>query len=121
MRPHNFVHKQVNPFRSILFCTQCGAVSWDETRPCAANDEAYVQIPQPCPATDDGTPVATGGTPPTIFGMADGYEPERIDVAEAKRAARLKGYEPDSCPNCMAFTLVRNGDTLTCDSCQEKL
>jgi ribonucleoside-diphosphate reductase alpha chain len=33
--------------------------------------------------------------------------------------ARLKGYEGDPCPVCMAFTLVRNGTCLKCTSCGE--
>jgi ribonucleoside-diphosphate reductase alpha chain len=31
--------------------------------------------------------------------------------------ARLKGYEGDPCPECGAFTLVRNGVCLKCDTC----
>jgi ribonucleoside-diphosphate reductase alpha chain len=31
--------------------------------------------------------------------------------------ARMKGYEGDSCPECMNFTLVRNGTCLKCDTC----
>ncbi len=33
------------------------------------------------------------------------------------RAARLKGYEGDPCPECGNFTLVRNGTCLKCDTC----
>jgi ribonucleoside-diphosphate reductase alpha chain len=33
------------------------------------------------------------------------------------RAARLKGYEGDSCEECGNFTLVRNGTCLKCDTC----
>ncbi len=33
------------------------------------------------------------------------------------RAARLKGYEGDSCSDCGNFTLVRNGTCLKCDTC----
>jgi ribonucleoside-diphosphate reductase alpha chain len=36
---------------------------------------------------------------------------------EKVRQARLKGYEGDPCPSCGAFTLVRNGVCLKCDSC----
>ena len=35
------------------------------------------------------------------------------------REARLKGYEGDPCTNCGAFTLVRNGVCLKCNSCGE--
>jgi ribonucleoside-diphosphate reductase alpha chain len=40
-------------------------------------------------------------------------------VAEKIRQARLKGYEGDPCSNCGAFTLVRNGVCLKCESCGE--
>jgi ribonucleoside-diphosphate reductase alpha chain len=40
-------------------------------------------------------------------------------IAERVRVARLKGYEGDPCTNCGAFTLVRNGVCLKCDSCGE--
>ncbi len=41
------------------------------------------------------------------------------ETAEKVRQARLKGYEGDPCGNCGAFTLVRNGVCLKCDSCGE--
>jgi len=47
---------------------------------------------------------------------------EQGDVAvimEQIRQARLKGYEGDPCSNCGAFTMVRNGVCLKCDSCGE--
>jgi ribonucleoside-diphosphate reductase alpha chain len=37
----------------------------------------------------------------------------RLKIAEAK----LKGYEGDPCGGCGAFTLVRNGTCLKCNSC----
>ena len=36
---------------------------------------------------------------------------------ERIRAARIKGYEGDSCGECGNFTLVRNGTCLKCDTC----
>jgi ribonucleoside-diphosphate reductase alpha chain len=42
---------------------------------------------------------------------ADGLRRERI------RAARIKGYEGDSCAECGNFTLIRNGTCLKCDTC----
>ena len=36
---------------------------------------------------------------------------------ERIRAARIKGYEGDSCAECGNFTLVRNGTCLKCDTC----
>ncbi len=41
------------------------------------------------------------------------------ELAEKIRQARLKGYEGDPCSNCGAFTLVRNGVCLKCDTCGE--
>ncbi len=46
--------------------------------------------------------------------------PIRSDVLSAQiREARLKGYEGDPCGNCGAFTMVRNGVCLKCDTCGE--
>jgi len=42
---------------------------------------------------------------------ADELRLERI------RAARIKGYEGDSCADCGNFTLIRNGTCLKCDTC----
>lgn len=39
------------------------------------------------------------------------------NLAEKVREARLKGYEGDPCGECGAFTLVRNGVCLKCESC----
>ena len=36
---------------------------------------------------------------------------------EQIRAARMKGYEGDSCSECGNFTLVSNGTCLKCDTC----
>jgi ribonucleoside-diphosphate reductase alpha chain len=36
---------------------------------------------------------------------------------ERIRAARMKGYEGDSCEDCGNFTLIRNGTCLKCDTC----
>ena len=35
---------------------------------------------------------------------------------ERIRAARIKGYEGDSCEECGNFTLIRNGTCLKCDT-----
>ncbi len=37
--------------------------------------------------------------------------------AERSAAARVAGYQGDSCPECGNFTLVRNGTCLKCDTC----
>ncbi|MGH7045005.1 MAG: vitamin B12-dependent ribonucleotide reductase [Stellaceae bacterium] len=36
---------------------------------------------------------------------------------ERVRAARIRGYEGDSCTECGNFTLIRNGTCLKCDTC----
>ena len=38
-------------------------------------------------------------------------------MASKVQVARMMGYEGDACPECGAFTLVRNGTCLKCDSC----
>jgi ribonucleoside-diphosphate reductase alpha chain len=45
--------------------------------------------------------------------------PATSQIGEIIRQARLKGYEGDPCSNCGAFTMVRNGVCLKCDSCGE--
>jgi ribonucleoside-diphosphate reductase alpha chain len=37
--------------------------------------------------------------------------------AEQAKQARLRGYEGDPCPECGAWTLVRNGTCLKCETC----
>ncbi len=44
---------------------------------------------------------------------------DRDPIGEQIRQARLKGYEGDPCTNCGAFTMVRNGVCLKCDTCGE--
>ncbi len=43
--------------------------------------------------------------------------PEADLRLERIRAARIKGYEGDSCDECGNFTLIRNGTCLKCDTC----
>ncbi|MDX2065549.1 MAG: vitamin B12-dependent ribonucleotide reductase [Fimbriimonadaceae bacterium] len=45
--------------------------------------------------------------------------PVTTKLSETIRQARLKGYESEPCGNCGAFTMVRNGVCLKCDSCGE--
>ncbi len=46
---------------------------------------------------------------------------EAMDAVDTRlsriRAARLRGYDGDPCPECANFTLVRNGTCLKCDTC----
>ena len=37
--------------------------------------------------------------------------------AERRAEARARGYEGEACPECMNFTLVRNGTCMKCDTC----
>ena len=41
----------------------------------------------------------------------------KMSVAEKAREAKLKGYVGDPCPECGAWTLVRNGTCLKCNTC----
>lgn len=61
----------------------------------ALMEERTQRVEQPVPAT-----VSSGPT-----------------LAEKVREARLKGYEGDPCTECGAFTLVRNGVCLKCNTC----
>jgi ribonucleoside-diphosphate reductase alpha chain len=53
--------------------------------------------------------------------LAVSAAPEEDYAAELRleriRAARIKGYEGDSCEECGNFTLIRNGTCLKCDTC----
>ncbi|OYX12711.1 MAG: ribonucleoside-diphosphate reductase, adenosylcobalamin-dependent [Rhizobiales bacterium 32-66-8] len=37
--------------------------------------------------------------------------------ADRRAEARARGYEGEACPECMNFTMVRNGTCLKCDTC----
>jgi len=41
----------------------------------------------------------------------------KMSVADKAREAKLKGYVGDPCPECGAWTLVRNGTCLKCNTC----
>jgi ribonucleoside-diphosphate reductase alpha chain len=41
----------------------------------------------------------------------------RAQAAERRAEAQAKGYEGEACPECMNFTLVRNGTCMKCDTC----
>ena len=57
-------------------------------------------------------------TDPDIDGpLALSPMPEGDLRLERIRAARMKGYEGDSCDECGNFTLIRNGTCLKCDTC----
>jgi ribonucleoside-diphosphate reductase alpha chain len=61
---------------------------------------------------------ALGGS--TIFALADqiGGKDDTLPLRlERIRAARIKGYEGDSCAECGNFTLIRNGTCLKCHTC----
>ncbi len=61
-------------------------------------------------ATAAATSLAAGLQATTALATADSR------IAQI-RAARMKGYEGDSCGECGNFTLVRNGTCLKCDTC----
>ena len=41
----------------------------------------------------------------------------RAELMQQRAAAKAKGYEGEACPECMNFTMVRNGTCLKCDTC----
>jgi ribonucleoside-diphosphate reductase alpha chain len=57
---------------------------------------------KPAPALDDGPKMGFSS-------------PE--SVAASRQRARLQGYEGEACPECMNFTMIRNGTCLKCDTC----
>lgn len=66
----------------------------------------------PTAGTPD-VPKASATVAPVTVTAARSVQP----VMEKQREARLKGYEGDPCTECGAFTLVRNGVCLKCNSC----
>ena len=64
-----------------------------------------------------------GGRAPAEFdgALAVSAAPEEEYANELRleriRAARIMGYEGDSCEECGNFTLIRNGTCLKCDTC----
>jgi ribonucleoside-diphosphate reductase alpha chain len=64
-------------------------------------------------------PVETAPQPESRPAVKAASAVATITLADQVRQARLKGYEGDPCMGCGAFTLVRNGVCLKCDSCGE--
>lgn len=52
---------------------------------------------------------------PSVAAVAPGHG--EAALSEKARQARMKGYEGDPCPECGAWTLVRNGTCLKCETC----
>jgi ribonucleoside-diphosphate reductase alpha chain len=74
------------------------------------------------PASDGTAPITMGAPVSQTVSYAAGLQASTAltqpDVRiEQIRAARMKGYEGDSCGECGNFTLVRNGTCLKCDTC----
>jgi ribonucleoside-diphosphate reductase alpha chain len=42
---------------------------------------------------------------------------EMFSQAKKMSEAKMKGYEGESCPECTAFTMLRNGSCMKCDTC----
>ena len=55
--------------------------------------------------------------PVTASASATAPAKPKVSVAEKAREAKLKGYVGDPCPECGAWTLVRNGTCLKCNTC----
>ena len=74
-------------------------------------------------AASDGNAAITFGAPvsQTVSLAAQLQASTSLSLPETRieqiRAARMKGYEGDSCGECGNFTLVRNGTCLKCDTC----
>ncbi len=76
-------------------------------------------VMQTAPAADAGGTQQQSAAQPTVALSVDTETLiQEFDArAEQIRAARMKGYEGDACPECGNFTLVRNGTCLKCDTC----
>jgi ribonucleoside-diphosphate reductase alpha chain len=75
------------------------------------------------PMASDGNAAITMGAPvmQSVSFAAEMRESTSLTQPDTRieqiRAARMKGYEGDSCGECGNFTLVRNGTCLKCDTC----
>jgi ribonucleoside-diphosphate reductase alpha chain len=63
------------------------------------------------------TALAAFADPDTDGPLALSPMPSEEMRFERIRAARMKGYDGDSCDECGNFTLIRNGTCLKCDTC----
>ena len=75
----------------------------------------------PARSRDGNNALALNALPETAAALAEAQIDDDSPAATAReaqiRAARIKGYEGDSCSECGNFTLVRNGTCLKCDTC----
>ena len=87
--------------------------------PTAILTSAVVETPGAGGASPESrVPSPEGGASNGNGGKAAVLAAPSIDaLADRIREARLKGYEGDPCGDCGAFTLVRNGVCLKCNSC----
>ena len=69
----------------------------------------------PQPAAPTAAPAEEKAEEPAVVQTADAGD--RDAKAERIAAARMKGYEGESCGECGNFTMVRNGTCLKCDTC----
>ena len=69
------------------------------------------------PAAVSAMPAAEESLAHAGTAMDANDEPSLALRLEHIRAARIKGYEGDSCEECGNFTLIRNGTCLKCDTC----
>ncbi|MGQ9896846.1 MAG: vitamin B12-dependent ribonucleotide reductase [Acidobacteriota bacterium] len=67
-------------------------------------------------ATNGNGPVQSAASKqPPMATVASGRK--GVSLHEKARQARMKGYEGDPCSECGAWTLVRNGTCLKCETC----
>ncbi len=81
----------------------------------AFNDETAQQNGHARVGAHKRTDNGQAGLRATRSGAANGVA--AVSHSERARLARLKGYEGDPCPECGAWTLVRNGTCLKCETC----
>ena len=76
---------------------------------------------QPSKSNEDAletVALATGTETSASFSIGSAMTNGGTDAtSDARREARMKGYEGDACGECGNFTLVRNGTCLKCDTC----
>lgn len=83
----------------------------------AKSDEPLLDIME---AQGEEVQYADGGSsvnriPKKVFSKQTNSE--MVESQRKRQVAKMKGYESESCPECGAYTLLRNGTCLKCDSC----
>ena len=100
--------QEVVPIQSVMISD--AAINVDEAPPVSATVAAAGAAPRP-----SVPPRAEAHS--SFGGERSAASKSMAGLASAIRDAKAQGYEGDSCPDCSAMTMVRNGTCLKCMTC----